>query len=93
MTAMMDVFAGLSLAAQLQSSSPMTQPSRYMSQSMQIAKVETKQGMFKEYSVETTDDTSLDEIRRSYKTAEETDDGKTKVLFLEYLNCLFNITC
>ena len=36
--------------------------------------------MYKEYTIDKVDDSALDEIRRGYKTAEETDEGKTKVL-------------
>ena len=36
--------------------------------------------MYKEYSVEKVDDSALDEIKRSYKTAEETDESKDKVI-------------
>lgn len=46
--------------------------------SMPIAASETKQGMYKEYTVETRDDKYLDEIKRGYKTAQETDDSKDK---------------
>jgi hypothetical protein len=45
---------------------------------MPIAASETKQGMYKEYTVETRDDKYLDEIKRGYKTAQETDDSKDK---------------
>ena len=49
-----------------------------LSSSMPIAVTETKQGMYKEYTVDREDDSKLDEIRRGYKTAEETDDSKNK---------------
>jgi len=45
---------------------------------MPVAVTEVKQGMYKEYTVEKVDDSALDEFRRGYKTAEETDDSKTK---------------
>ena len=77
MTAIMDVFAGIALAAQLNSGT--VNAPRYMSQSMPLSVVETKQGMYKEYTIDKVDDSALDEIRRGYKTAEETDEGKTKV--------------
>jgi hypothetical protein len=77
MTAVMDAFAGIALAAQLNSAS--YSPSQFMTRSMPLSVVETKQGMYKEYTVDKVDDSALDEIRRGYKTAEETDEGKTKV--------------
>ena len=43
-----------------------------------MAKVETKQGMFRDYTVETTDDSYLDVVKRGYKTADETEDSKGK---------------
>ena len=46
---------------------------------MSVAVAEVKQGMYKEYTVEKVDDSALDEIKRTYKTAEETDDSKNKV--------------
>lgn len=73
----MDVIAGIALAAKLNSGA-VTGP-RFMSQSMPLSVMETKQGMYKEYTVDKVDDSALDEIRRGYKTAEETDEGKTKV--------------
>ena len=73
----MDVFASIALAAQLNAGS--VSGPRFMSQSMPLSVVETKQGMYKEYTVDKVDDSALDEIRRGYKTAEETDEGKTKV--------------
>jgi hypothetical protein len=77
MTAILDVIAGLSLAAQLQSSPAME--GRFLSNSMPVAVTETRQGMYKEYTVERVDDKALDEIKRGYKTAEETDESKNKV--------------
>jgi len=43
-----------------------------------VAVVETRQGMYKEYTVERTDDSSLDKNVKTYKTADETDEGKFK---------------
>ena len=77
MTAIMDVIASIALAAQLNSGS--VAGPRFMQQSMPLSVIETKQGMYKEYTVDKVDDSALDEIRRGYKTAEETDEGKTKV--------------
>jgi len=47
--------------------------------SITVAVTETKQGMYKEYTIDKVDDSALDEIKRTYKTAEETDDSKNKV--------------
>lgn len=77
MTAIMDAFAGIALAAQLNSAS--YSGPQFMTRSMPLSVIETKQGMYKEYTVDKVDDSALDEIRRGYKTAEETDEGKTKV--------------
>lgn len=69
-----DLAASLAIATQLN-----TQPmSALQSRSMPMAKVETKQGMYKEYTVETVDDSYLDQVRRGYKTADETEDSKDK---------------
>ena len=89
MTAIMDVIASIALAAQLNSGS-VTGP-RFMSQSMPLSVVETKQGMYKEYTVDKVDDSALDEIRRGYKTAEETDEGKTKVNLILDITSLHQI--
>eukprot|EP00596_Hydrurales_sp_CCMP1899_P001580 CAMPEP_0119033148 /NCGR_PEP_ID=MMETSP1177-20130426/144_1 /TAXON_ID=2985 /ORGANISM="Ochromonas sp, Strain CCMP1899" /LENGTH=103 /DNA_ID=CAMNT_0006989645 /DNA_START=229 /DNA_END=540 /DNA_ORIENTATION=- len=75
MTAIMDTIAGIALAAQLNSGN--VNPT-FMTRSMPLSVVETKQGMYKDYEVDKVDDSALDEIRKGYKTAEETDDGKTK---------------
>ncbi|KAJ1406430.1 hypothetical protein B484DRAFT_456826 [Ochromonadaceae sp. CCMP2298] len=48
------------------------------SSSMPVAVAVTQQGMYKEYTVDKIDDSALDQIKRSYKTAEETDDSKNK---------------
>ena len=77
MTAVFDAIAGMALAAKLQTSS--INPSVLQSSSMTIAKVETRQGMYKDYTVDIKDDSSLDQIKTNYKTAEETDENKTKV--------------
>jgi uncharacterized MAPEG superfamily protein len=126
MTAIMDTIAGIALAAQLNSGN--VNPT-FMTRSMPLSVVETKQGMYKDYEVDKVDDiyiymyiyiyiylyiyiyihvrvyiytfifiyvyiyidkvddSALDEIRKGYKTAEETDDGKTKVCFI-YMNQL-----
>ena len=47
--------------------------------SFPVAVAETKQGMYREYTVDKVDDSALDEIKRNYKTAEETDESKNKV--------------
>ena len=46
--------------------------------SMVLSKLETKQGMYKEYTVDIQDDSALDQVRRGYKTADETEDSKGK---------------
>jgi hypothetical protein len=75
MTAILDVLAGLSIA-----NSNMN-PSTFMNQgtSLTIAATETKQGMYREYTVDNDDKKVLDDFRSTYKTAEETDENKTKV--------------
>jgi hypothetical protein len=40
--------------------------------------------MYKEYTVDIKDDSSLDKVTRNYKTAEETDDSKNKVISTIY---------
>jgi hypothetical protein len=80
MTAIMDTIAGFALAAQL-NSAPVNGP-MFMTRSMPLSVVETKQGMYKDYTIDKVDDSALDEIRKGYKTAEETDEGKTKVCFI-----------
>ena len=77
MTAVFDAIAGMALAAKLQTSS--INPTALTSRSMPVAVVETKQGMYKEYTVDIKDDSALDVVKRNFKTAEETDDSKTKV--------------
>jgi hypothetical protein len=74
----------MALAAKLHSS-PIN-PSYFSPSTLTVAVAETKQGLYKEYTVEKVDDSALDEIKRGYKTAEETDEGKNKVnasMFLE----------
>ena len=80
MTAVFDVIAGLALATQLNSAPIYSQP-KFMSHSMSVAVTETRQGMFKEYSIDVPDakDTVMDDVRRSYNSADETEEGKTKV--------------
>ena len=77
MTAVFDAIAGMALAAKLQTST--INPSALSSRSMPIAAVETRQGMYKEYSVDIKDDSKLDKITTNFKTAEQTEDSKTKV--------------
>lgn len=58
--------------------------------SVAVSVVETKQGFYKEYTVDKVDDSALDEVRRGYKTADETEEGKNKVwypLFNVLLGC------
>ena len=78
---MFDALASLALASKLSSSSPMlvaSHASPVVASSMTLAKAEKVQGMYKEYTVDRVDDSALDEVRRNYKTAEETDDSKAK---------------
>mmetsp|Transcript_20335 Transcript_20335/g.27979 ORF Transcript_20335/g.27979 Transcript_20335/m.27979 type:complete len:148 (-) Transcript_20335:96-539(-) len=77
LTAVLDAFAGFALANQL-NNAPMNNHRSVFPTSALVAVVETKQGLYKEYSVEKVDDSALDEIKRGYKTAEETEEGKTK---------------
>ena len=73
--------ASLALASKLSSSSPMlvaSHASPVVASSMTLAKAEKVQGMYKEYEVDIKDDSYLDKNIRGYKTAEETDDSKTK---------------
>lgn len=82
MTAVFDAIAGMALAAKLQTST--INPTALQSRSMSVAAAETKQGMYKEYTVDIKDDSALDKVQRNYKTAEETDDSKTKVFYNNY---------
>lgn len=76
--AVLDAFAGFALANQLNNAPLVNQRSVFPTSAL-VAVVETKQGFYKEYSVEEkVDDSALDEIKRGYKTAEETDEGKNK---------------
>ena len=75
-----DHFAGVALASTLNAAT--IQPellSHSYGSSMTVAVAETRQGLYQEYTVEKVDDSALDEIKRSYKTAEETDLSKNKV--------------
>lgn len=76
MTAVFDGLAGIGFAHQLNSAS--INPAMLSSRSFPVAVTETVQGMYKEYTVDRIDDSALDEVRRGYKTAEETDDSKSK---------------
>lgn len=77
MTAVFDSIASMVLSSKL-SSSTMNPGLILSSRSFPMAQVETVQGMYKEYTVERVDDSSLDQGKRNYKTQEETDEGKTK---------------
>jgi hypothetical protein len=80
MTAFMDVLAGLSVAAQLHSAPLNPSPAAFATQSMMLAKEELRSGMYKEYTVDVPEQSNtLDDVRKGYKTAAETDEGKTKV--------------
>lgn len=75
MTAVFDIASAL-VSAKLQTGS--LDINALSSRSFPVAVLETKQGMYKEYTVDIVDDSALDEVRRGYKTAEETDEGKSK---------------
>ena len=47
--------------------------------SLTVAVTETKQGLYKEYVVDKVDDRYLDDARSTYKTADQTEENKTKV--------------
>ena len=79
MTAFMDVLAGISVAAQLHAA-PFNPSPTFASHSMVLAKEELRSGMYKEYTVDVPESGStLEDVRKGYKTAAETDEGKTKV--------------
>jgi hypothetical protein len=65
------LYAGITLATSFQPTNINTMP---------VAATEVRQGLYKEYTVERVDDSALDDARRGYKTAEETDENKNKVL-------------
>jgi hypothetical protein len=73
---LLDSLAGLGLAAQLNSAS--LDAGKLAQRSFPVAVKEVKQGMYKDYTVDIVDDSALDQVKRGYKTAEETDDSKTK---------------
>jgi hypothetical protein len=81
LTAVLDVLAGLYLVAAMHGApiNPVHLSSNHFT-SINVAATEVRQGMYKEYTVETNkvDTSALDEIKRGYKTAEETDEGKGK---------------
>lgn len=66
---------GLSIALQLNTAS-MNSP--LTSRSMPVAATEVRQGLYKEYTVEKVDDRFKDANTKTYKTADETEDNKTK---------------
>ena len=76
MTALLDGLASMGLAAQLNHAS--VDSSMFSGRSFPVAVTETKQGMYKEYTVDRVDDSALDRNVKGYKTAEETDDSKNK---------------
>lgn len=45
---------------------------------LMVAKSEVRQGLYKEYTVDVVDDSALDEFKRGYKTADETEESKSK---------------
>ncbi len=50
--------------------------------SFPVSVAETKQGLYREYTVDRVDDSYLDEVRSTYKTADETEENKNKVVFV-----------
>lgn len=50
-----------------------------MPTSMAVSVVETKQGMYKEYTVDRKDDSAVDTVSSTYKTAEQTEEKKSQV--------------
>ena len=78
LTQICDSFASLSLANRLNSAT--INPNYLLSSTstMQVSVLETRQGMYKEFTVEKVDDSKLDENLKTYKTAEETDNSKDK---------------
>eukprot|EP01036_Dinobryon_divergens_P022571 gene22570-30836_t len=78
LTAVLDVLAGLAVAGNLQINAPVVSSRNFFPSSVAVSVVETKQGFYKEYTVDKVDDSALDEVRRSYKTADETEEGKNK---------------
>ena len=69
----------MAVAGNLQSNSPVLSSRNFFPSSVAVSVVETKQGFYKEYTVDKVDDSALDEVRRGYKTADETEEGKNKV--------------
>ena len=74
---LLDGLAELSIASKL-ATADLRPPSSFADRSFPMALVETKQGMYKEYTVDVKDDSYLDEVKRGYKTADETEDSKGK---------------
>eukprot|EP01031_Cornospumella_fuschlensis_P024482 gene24482-29591_t len=82
LSAMLDVMAGAALALHL-STSPISAPPTHhfpLTSSLPVAVIETRQGIYKEYTVEKSDSNAaaLDNVSRGYKTAEETEESKNK---------------
>eukprot|EP00607_Mallomonas_marina_P004649 CAMPEP_0182427178 /NCGR_PEP_ID=MMETSP1167-20130531/15246_1 /TAXON_ID=2988 /ORGANISM="Mallomonas Sp, Strain CCMP3275" /LENGTH=97 /DNA_ID=CAMNT_0024609193 /DNA_START=222 /DNA_END=515 /DNA_ORIENTATION=- len=69
----MDILAGLSIAAALNTAPLQMNPIT----SFPIAATEVREGLYKDYTVE-VDTTKKDDIRSTYKTAEQTEDSKDK---------------
>mmetsp|Transcript_27835 Transcript_27835/g.28082 ORF Transcript_27835/g.28082 Transcript_27835/m.28082 type:complete len:141 (-) Transcript_27835:233-655(-) len=73
LTCSMDILAGLSIAAALNTAPLQMNPIT----SFPIAATEVREGLYKDYTVE-VDTTKKDDIRSTYKTAEQTEDSKDK---------------
>lgn len=52
--------------------------------------METKQGLYREYTVDKVDDSALDRVKATYKTAEQTEEGANKVYSVYSINVFNN---
>lgn len=69
---------GLMIASSLLGSS-FHSPAQDTFPSVMMAAAEVRQGVYKEYTVEKADPLTPDQLKRTYKTADETDTSKNKV--------------
>eukprot|EP00981_Chlorochromonas_danica_P001665 scaffold367_cov274-Ochromonas_danica.AAC.14 len=77
LNAVLDVLAGASLAAHLSVASMITPP---VTMTMPVAVTEVRQGMYKEYTIEKTDNAVVDNAKSGFKKVEETEENKNKAL-------------
>eukprot|EP01039_Chlorochromonas_danica_P006559 gene6559-7237_t len=75
LNAVLDVLAGASLAAHLSVASMITPP---VTMTMPVAVTEVRQGMYKEYTIEKTDNAVVDNAKSGFKKVEETEENKNK---------------